>query len=323
MNAKYFSYPWRSDNFSRHLKQQHPVKWDEYTSMPAEEKQKFFVEKESAAVVNMRSFVQPEGSMKARINAKQQLQFTIDADIIETLIFGLLFDDPEEEGEQVNRLHVAKKNAFKTFVCNDEDNTFVIEVKSVLKLNMVANLVAIGVSFRQASKLYQSVKEETGMGVLGRYSTTSGLGSSSSDADKEAHDCIISTIANFSLQLVSGVCKVCAERDNRNNSGDHLPPVLPLELCGVLSRDFVSCLEDQRIRLGHKFSEAEVENIDEQFRKLRLAFKEQSGFSQMLLDAQASCAVQSFEKCWSQLGSEFEENVLWGHCKHYAKYKQC
>ncbi|KAG7338394.1 hypothetical protein IV203_011066 [Nitzschia inconspicua] len=102
-------------------------------------------------------------------------------------------------------------------------------------------------------------------------------------------------------------CQVCAERDNRNNSGDHLPHVLPLELCGVLLRDFVSCLEDQRIRLGHKFSEAEVENIDEQFRKLRLAFKEHSGFSQMLLDAQASRAVQSFEKCWSQLGSEFEQ----------------
>ncbi|KAG7363922.1 hypothetical protein IV203_037124 [Nitzschia inconspicua] len=183
MNAKYFSYPWRSDNFSRHLKQQHPVKWDEYTSMPAEEKQKFFVEKESAAVVNMQSFVQPEGSMKARINAKKKLQFIIDADIT----------------------------------------------------------------------------------------------------------------------------AVCAERDNRNNSGDHLPHVLPLELCGVLLRDFVSCLEDQRIRLGHKFSEAEVENIDEQFRKLRLAFKEHSGFSQMLLDAQASRAVQSFEKCWSQLGSEFEQ----------------
>ncbi|KAG7357173.1 hypothetical protein IV203_001861 [Nitzschia inconspicua] len=100
-----------------------------------------------------------------------------------------------------------------------------------------------------------------------------GLRSSSSDADKEAHDCIISTTANFSLQL----------------------------------RDFVSCLEDQRIRLGHKLSEAEVENIDEQFRKLRLTFKEQIGFSQMLLDAQASCAVQLLEKCWSQLGSGFEQ----------------
>jgi hypothetical protein len=34
-------------------------------------------------------------------------------------------------------------------------------------LNLVAKFVAIGVSFRQASKLYHSVKEETGMGSLG------------------------------------------------------------------------------------------------------------------------------------------------------------
>jgi len=43
----------------------------------------------------------------------------------------------------------------------------VIEVKSVLKLNMVTNFVCVGVSFRQASRLYQSVKEETGMGIMG------------------------------------------------------------------------------------------------------------------------------------------------------------
>jgi hypothetical protein len=38
---------------------------------------------------------------------------------------------------------------------------------SVLKLNLVAKVVAIGVSFCQASKLYHLVKEETGMGSLG------------------------------------------------------------------------------------------------------------------------------------------------------------
>ena len=47
---------------------------------------------------------------------------------------------------------------------------FVIEVKSVLKLNMFTNSVSVGVSFRQASRLYQSVKEETGMGVMGSIS---------------------------------------------------------------------------------------------------------------------------------------------------------
>ena len=39
-------------------------------------------------------------------------------------------------------------------------------MKSVLKLNMVTNILSVGVSFRQASRLYQSVKQETGMGVM-------------------------------------------------------------------------------------------------------------------------------------------------------------
>jgi len=40
---------------------------------------------------------------------------------------------------------------------------------------------------------------------------------------------------------------------------------------------------------------------------LHLAFKEQSGFSQMLQSAQACFAFESFEQCWSPLGSEFED----------------
>ena len=56
-----------------------------------------------------------------------------------------------------------------------------------------------------------------------------------------------------------------------------------------------------------QFSDAEVEKIDDQFRNLCLAFKEQSGFSQMLQNAQACSTVQSFEQCWSPLGSEFED----------------
>ena len=105
------------------------MKWNEYSSLSVEEKEKFFVKNESAEVVNMRSFVQPQGSMKARIIAKQQCQFISDADIMETLIFGLLFNNSEEEGEEDNSFNIAKKNALRNFIRNDEDNTFVIEVE--------------------------------------------------------------------------------------------------------------------------------------------------------------------------------------------------
>jgi hypothetical protein len=40
-NVKYFSYPWRSDNFSSHLKLQHTTKWNEYNCLSFEEKRNF------------------------------------------------------------------------------------------------------------------------------------------------------------------------------------------------------------------------------------------------------------------------------------------
>ena len=55
-----------------------------------------------------------------------------------------------------------------------------------------------------------------------------------------------------------------------------------------------------------KFSDAEVEKIDDQFRNLHLALKEQSGFLQMLQNAQAFSTVKSFEQCWSPLGSDLQ-----------------
>ena len=169
MNCKYLSYPWRSDNFTSHLKKQHLKKWTEYNSSSLEDKQSFFLKNESAEVVNMRSFVQPEGSMKARIIAKQKCKFIIDAEIVESLIGGLLFDKPNDEEESFN-MEEAKHRALRHFVHNQEDNSYVVEVKSVLKMNLLNDFVAVGVSFRQASRLYQSVKEEMGMGFMGSVS---------------------------------------------------------------------------------------------------------------------------------------------------------
>ena len=59
-----------------------------------------------------------------------------------------------------------KKEYSRIFFHNQADNILVIELRSIIKLNMVINLVSFGVSFQQASRLYQSVKEETGMGVM-------------------------------------------------------------------------------------------------------------------------------------------------------------
>jgi hypothetical protein len=75
-----------------------------------------------------------------------------------------------EETASMTELHATleKRRILKMFVYAAEDDVYTVKVNSVLKLNMVAKFVATGVSFCQASKLYQTVvKEETGMGVLG------------------------------------------------------------------------------------------------------------------------------------------------------------
>ncbi|KAI2500302.1 hypothetical protein MHU86_14182 [Fragilaria crotonensis] len=201
-NDKYYTAPWRTDNFVSHLRKQHAVMWEEYRKLAPAEKVHFFAVTESPERVNLRSFVQPEASLKAQIIAKQKCSFVIDGDIVSKLILELLLTPtiegrqdvldegsasassnsailPEEEsdGGSDNEFTntelyatLEKKRILKMFVYTAEDDVYTVKVKSVLKLNMVASFVEIGVSFRQARRIYQAVKEQTGMGHLGSVS---------------------------------------------------------------------------------------------------------------------------------------------------------
>jgi hypothetical protein len=149
----YFTSPWRSDYFVTHLKNQHMSKWETYKVLSTEEQTKFFSREEKPEAVAVRSFVQPEATMKARIFAQQKCLYMIDVEIIEQLIGDLLFDSNTEDVE------TTKRNAMKVFFLNEDDEVYVATVKSVLKLIMIVKFIAVGISFRQASRLYQSVKE--------------------------------------------------------------------------------------------------------------------------------------------------------------------
>jgi hypothetical protein len=180
-NEKYFTgSPWRADNFSSHLKNQHPASWAQYQALSTDDKLSFFKGSEPAeAAVTVRSFVQPEASLKAQIISKQKCKYIIDADIVNILIGEILLDDPparptndedllaDNDNAGVRAVERFRKNALKLFVFQEDDGVFAADVKSVLKMNLIIKYVSIGVSFRQASRLYQSVKEDTGIGILG------------------------------------------------------------------------------------------------------------------------------------------------------------
>ncbi len=132
------------------------------------------------------------------------------------------------------------------------------------------------------------------------------LKTSNTADDKEVYERIISTIGKFALELVIGIQKVVAERDADNSAADEMPAVLPLDLSAANSRVITSALQKQRSRLLQKFEAEEVEKIDDQFRSLRLAIREETGLKSVL-EAKYSKADASFEECWSPLANKYNE----------------
>ncbi|KAG7353887.1 hypothetical protein IV203_003242 [Nitzschia inconspicua] len=159
--------------------------------------------------IAMRSFVQPEASMKARINAKQKCDYLIDVEIIDKLIGGMLFDTTSE-GDNLDDVERSKRIAMKVFDLEEDKQVSVTRVQSVLKLNIIVKFVEIGVSFRQASRLYQSVKDETEMGVMG----------SISDGDVASH-CRVVCAVNYQYlkEMLKNVWAFSIAIDAGNNAG--------------------------------------------------------------------------------------------------------
>ncbi|KAG7343599.1 hypothetical protein IV203_021544 [Nitzschia inconspicua] len=208
-NIKYFTSPWRSDNFTSHLKNQHMKTWDIYRGLSMEEQRIFFVRVEKPEAIAMRSFVQPEASLKARIIAKQKCDYLIDVEIIDKLIGDMLFDTTSE-GDNLDDVERSKQIAMKVFELEEDKQVYVTRVKSVLKLNIIVKFVEIGVSFRQASRLYQSVKDETGMGVMG----------SISDGDVASHYRVICAVNyQYLKEMLKNVWTFSIAIDAGNNAG--------------------------------------------------------------------------------------------------------
>jgi hypothetical protein len=106
------------------------------------------------------------------------------------------------------------------------------------------------------------------------------------------------------LQLVVGTSKVVVERDSQNSHADELPCVLAVDLCSVASREFTSSLHHQKLRLKLKFSDDQIEKIDQQFQDLRIAFREQDGLKESIEEAQSQSTASSYQNCWSPLESK-------------------
>jgi hypothetical protein len=118
--------------------------------------------------------------------------------------------------------------------------------------------------------------------------------------------------------IVDGVSKIVAEQHGVVEDGgilvmDEIPPVLPVDLCGMTPRDFSRALQNQKDRLLAKVSEDDIEAIDAQFRRLRIAYREETGLKVMLDAVHSQATLQAFKDSWSPpLGKEY--NALKEYC---------
>jgi hypothetical protein len=101
-------YPFRYDNIENHVLTQHPEKWDEYKNerktwrygLRYDECNKFFA-KNITMTASRNYFRSPEQPGQAR----SQLVFTIDKDIVESIIGDMMYSCGADEEEEVNGNH--------------------------------------------------------------------------------------------------------------------------------------------------------------------------------------------------------------------------
>jgi hypothetical protein len=98
------------------------------------------------------------------------------------------------------------------------------------------------------------------------------LKASESLEDKASYNLIVTTIASFALQLVSGTASVVAERTSTNSAAQELQPCLPFDSCNMNPRDFTAALNHQNVCLNHSFTDDQIMAIDQQYCDLRVSF---------------------------------------------------
>jgi hypothetical protein len=79
-------------------------------------------------------------------------------------------------------------------------------------------------------------------------------------------------IAMLFVRAVEGISDIVAERDDSNNAGDHLPPVLPHELAVPEHADFCSVVRSHRERLLTRWSTSEIDVIGQEHQVLAATY---------------------------------------------------
>jgi len=160
-NIKYFSMPFRADNYRQHHVKQHPQKWEQYQEANDEEKKMFFEENRPV-----------KETLHNHYGAKQVKQrYLINAPIVKVIIGELLWDPDDIDGST----HKNMMSSFIDYVDESEvmeegeegGDRFCIEINNPVQFSLAIEYLQAGLSFRQAARVMIGTKERTGLAAIG------------------------------------------------------------------------------------------------------------------------------------------------------------
>ena len=159
-NIKYFSRPFRAENYRQHHVKQHPQRWKQYQEARGEEKKTFFEENELI-----------KETLHHDYGGKQVTQrYLINAPIVNVIIGEMLWDPEDIDGST----HTNTMSSFKDYVDESEEveegegaDRFCIEINNPVQFSLAIEYLPAGLSFRQAARVMMGTKERTGLATIG------------------------------------------------------------------------------------------------------------------------------------------------------------
>lgn len=158
-NVQFFKKPWRTDNISKHMKEQHPLKFQDYEEATTEEKKGFFI--------STNYDFQPLN--KGNVG----LQMLINKPIVENIIGDLLLDSDSDDDFLNNVDIVMKLFALQEPELERNDGVdfdlerYLISIPNLLQFQLIVKYIRAGLSFRQCQVCLLQTKETTGLGEIG------------------------------------------------------------------------------------------------------------------------------------------------------------
>ena len=173
-NIKMFTKPWRQDHMKSHMLAQHPERFKEYSILPLGEKESFFDANKNAG---SKQAAEATKFFRRPISSDTSINVWIDKPIVEGIIGDMLFDPDDDDTLTKERFMSVFKLQEEEPLLQDAvgggttraagEEHYVATVSSKVQFYSCIKMIASGLSFRQASRVMQDMKETLGLSTLG------------------------------------------------------------------------------------------------------------------------------------------------------------